>query len=364
MKSVNRGVCSGHSVEIVCNEVIDVERTIEHSADKPWNIRATLEASKGSSLPNSACHELEWPGANFMTRCSNTDDARYSPTTVAALQCGSHDIHISRAVETVVDTPIGHGSGNMFLNRDIKFFWINTIGGAQLFGNFELLGVDIDGDDFGGPGHFGALNDGKANCPKTKHGNGRVRLNLASIPDGSKTRRNSASEEAGLSEVSFLVDFGARNLSDDGVLAHGTASHKVENIFSFRVFESHGSVRHDPLSLGASDLGAEVGLWTLAKDASRFAALGRVAWNHVVADFDAGNSLSDRLHNTAGLVSENAGEESFGVVAIESVDIGMAQGIRDNFHTNFAGLGRQHGDFLFHQGLFGGTGHHGLALDW
>ncbi len=60
-------------------------------------------------------------------------------------------------------------------------------------------------------------------CSKTKDGNGRVRLNLAGIPDGTKAGRNSASKKTGFSEVSLFIDLGAGNLSDDGVLAHSTA---------------------------------------------------------------------------------------------------------------------------------------------
>ena len=80
----------------------------------------------------------------------------------------------------------------------------------------------------------------------------------------------------------------------------------MENIFSFAVFESHRSIRHDPLTLGVSDLWTEVGFWTLAKNAIGFTALGCVAGNDVVADFDAGNPLSDGFHNTTGFVPENA----------------------------------------------------------
>ena len=84
----------------------------------------------------------------------------------------------------------------------------------------------------------------------------------------------------------------------------------MENIFSFAVLESHGSIRHDSLSLGAANLGTEVGLRTLAKDAGRFAALGSVARNDMIADTDAGHARSDGLHDAPGFVPENAREKS------------------------------------------------------
>ena len=85
----------------------------------------------------------------------------------------------------------------------------------------------------------------------------------------------------------------------------------MENIFAFAILESHGSIRHDSLSLGASNLGAKVGLWTLTKDASRFTALGSVTRNDVIADADTRHTGSDRFHNTPGFVSKNAREKPY-----------------------------------------------------
>ena len=92
VKGIDCRIGSRNSIKVVRNEVVNVERPAEHSLDELRNIRATLETSKSSSLPDSAGHKLEWTGANFVSRCGNTNDARYSPTTVGALQCRSHDI--------------------------------------------------------------------------------------------------------------------------------------------------------------------------------------------------------------------------------------------------------------------------------
>ena len=307
MKGINCCIGSCNAIEIVRDKVINVERSTEHSLDKFWDIRATLETSKSSSLPDSARHKLEWTGADFVSRCGNTDNAGYSPSTVGTLQCRSHDIDISSTVETVVHTPLGHGTSNVFLNGDIsKRWWIDAISGTKLLGDFEFFGVDINGDDLGRSSHFGTLNDSEANCTKTEHSNGRVRFNLAGIPNGTKTRRDSASKEACLAEVGLFVDFGARNFGNDGVLTHSTTSHKMENILSLTVLESDGSIRHDSLSLGASNLGTKVGLGTLAKDTSSFTALRSVAWNDMVADTDTRHTGSNGLHDAPGLVSQNA----------------------------------------------------------
>ena len=80
----------------------------------------------------------------------------------------------------------------------------------------------------------------------------------------------------------------------------------MKNVFPFTVLESNGSVRHEPFTLSASNFRAKVGLRTLAKNASRFTALGCVARDDVIADFHASNSITDRFDYAPSFVSENA----------------------------------------------------------
>ena len=46
------------------------------------------------------------------------------------------------------------------------------------------------------------------------------------------------------------------------------------------IFETRSTVRHQTLSLRASNHRTEIGLWALTEDARRCGALWRVAWNH------------------------------------------------------------------------------------
>mmetsp|Transcript_31442 Transcript_31442/g.65979 ORF Transcript_31442/g.65979 Transcript_31442/m.65979 type:complete len:83 (-) Transcript_31442:286-534(-) len=80
----------------------------------------------------------------------------------------------------------------------------------------------------------------------------------------------------------------------------------MKDVFSLAVFESRGSVRHDPLPLCISDLRTKVGFGTLTKDTSRFTALRSITRNDVIADFYAGNSLADRLDDASSFMSKNA----------------------------------------------------------
>ena len=53
------------------------------------------------------------------------------------------------------------------------------MGRAELFGPFELPGIDIDPDDGGGAGELGAHNDRLAHAAATDDGNRLARLDLA-----------------------------------------------------------------------------------------------------------------------------------------------------------------------------------------
>jgi hypothetical protein len=141
--------------------------------------------------------------------------------------------------------------------------------------------------------------------------------------------------------------------------------------------EARSAVRHEALSLRASDLGAQVGLGGLAEDASglpaipsrlhviasssctvraRVPALRCEAGNNLVTNLDRCHTRANGLHNSASLMPEDAREFSFGVLTRECIDIGMAQSIRKNLETDFSCLGRRDCDGFRLQRLVGGPG--------
>ena len=98
--------------------------------------------------------------------------------------------------------------------------------------------------------------------------------------------------------------------------------------------ESAGAVGHQPLALGAPDLGAEIGLGALAEDAIVLLALGGVAWDYNVARLDRSHSISDGLDNCRGLMPEHAREQPFWVMAVQGVDVGVAERVGDHLHAD------------------------------
>ena len=89
--------------------------------------------------------------------------------------------------------------------------------------------------------------------------------------------------------------------------------------------KAFGPIRHDALPLSRPDLGTQIRLWRLTKDALCLATLGRVARNHVVSWLHTRDTLTDRLDNAPCLVSENARKESFRVHPIKSVHVSAAE---------------------------------------
>ena len=77
----------------------------------------------------------------------------------------------------------------------------------------------------------------------------------------------------------------------------------------------------------------------LAKQAWLFHALRSITGNHYVSHFHSRYSLSNTLNHCGGLVSQNTGVNSFGVSSFNNINIGVAEGIRNNFDSNFSSFG-------------------------
>lgn len=110
--------------------------------------------------------------------------------------------------------------------------------------------------------------------------------------------------------------------------------------------EARGSIRHEALTLGDANDGAQVGLSTLAELA--LAALRHVQRNDVVTDGNASHSLANALDDSRTFVAENDGEDRFRVLSREQVSVGVAQSSADDLHTDLASLRGSNLDFLHH----------------
>ena len=69
-------------------------------------------------------------------------------------------------------------------------------------------------------------------------------------------------------------------------------------------------------------------------------ALWRVAGDHHVTDLDAGHTDADNLNHRGGLVAQHKGEQTFRVMAVQRVDVGVTQRVADHLHPHLPSLGR------------------------
>jgi hypothetical protein len=79
-----------------------------------------------------------------------------------ALKSGTHYLCIACTIKTIVDAPLGHYSSNVFLDWSINGFGVEAICRTKLLGHLKLVSIDVNGNDFGGTGHLGSLDNGEA----------------------------------------------------------------------------------------------------------------------------------------------------------------------------------------------------------
>jgi len=105
--------------------------------------------------------------------------------------------------------------------------------------------------------------------------------------------------------------------------------------------EAGSAIRHDTLTLRASDLGTKVrplASGRVAENAFGITALGSVAGDHFVAGLDGINSFAHTLNDATSLVAKNRREHSLWVISRQCVDVGVAKGIRMHFQANLHSL--------------------------
>jgi hypothetical protein len=161
MQGNNCFIGLSHALEVVRYKMIHRKLSFHASIDQGGNVSARLESTKGSTLPHSAGHELERAGGDLVTRSRHTNDARDSPATMRAFQSRTHDIHVSSAVERVVDSPLGHCAGNVLLNGTFNVFRVYAIRCTELFGIVKLGRIGVYSNDPGCTRYGCALDNGK-----------------------------------------------------------------------------------------------------------------------------------------------------------------------------------------------------------
>lgn len=86
-----------------------------------------------------------------------------------------------------------------------------------------------------------------------------------------------------------------------------------------------------------------------------------VARDHDVSNLHSSDSFSNGFHNSSSLMSKNTRETSFGVTSVESIDIGMTEGIRDDLNSDLTLFGSSNPDIFDGHRFFCFVGNCSLA---
>ena len=160
MERINSIIRLFHTIKHVRDKVIDWQFTRHVLLDQFRNIGTALVATKGRSFLNTSRDELKGTRRNLVTRRGYSNHTRRAPTTVGTFQGRAHDLNVPRAVERIIDSPLGQVTSNVLLDRFVECFAIDAIRRSEPFGHLELLWVDVDRNNLACSRHFSALNHG------------------------------------------------------------------------------------------------------------------------------------------------------------------------------------------------------------
>ena len=203
-------------------------------------------------------------GRDLLSSSSNTNDDTLTPTLVASLQGSTHDADVTRAVESVIATTVGHLNQLLLDSLAVELSGIDEVGGTELAGPGLLAVVDVDGDDLAGLVLDGTLDDGETDTAGTEDGNVRALLDLGGDDGRTVTGGDTATQQAGAVGGDLGSHSDDRDVGDNGVLRESGGTHEVEEVLAAGL-ETGSTVGHHTLTLGGTDLATQVGLAGLAE---------------------------------------------------------------------------------------------------
>src|SRR5690554_94369 len=138
----------------VRDEVVDVDTLFHVPVDDLGHVGAATGATEGAAVPGAAGHQLERTGGNFLTRAGHADDVALAPTLVRALECLTHDVDVTDALEAVV-----HATGHLYdvVDDVVDVLRVDEVGHAELATQGLARRVQVDADDAAGAGQLQAL---------------------------------------------------------------------------------------------------------------------------------------------------------------------------------------------------------------
>ena len=180
------------SVVSMSHILIKGKLTKENLVDELGNILTRFPASESCAFPDAPSDELEGSSCELLAGSSDTDDSRLTPSTMGNLEGVTHNLNDTCAVEGEVNAPLLvrlEPVASRGLHRVV------AVGSAKIFGDLELVLVDVEGVDARSTAVLGGLDDSKADGAETPDSNRAVVAHLRVVHDGTPTSGNSTAEK-------------------------------------------------------------------------------------------------------------------------------------------------------------------------
>ena len=183
---------------------------------------------------------------------------------MAGLEGGAHDLNVTRAVEGVVATAIGHLNELVLNGLAAELGGVDEVGGTELPRPLLLGRVDVHHDNLSRLPRSGTLNNGEADAAGAENSQVLALLHVGGDGGGAVAGGYTAAEKACPVHGGIGLDGDDGDIGDDSILGEGGRSHKVQQVLALAL-EPGGAVGHDTLTLRGADLAAQVCLARLAE---------------------------------------------------------------------------------------------------
>ena len=187
------------------------------------------------------------PSGNLLPCSGDANNGRNSPSLMASLEGGTHDVNLDRPALASGKRPEEHStniSGGVKgeiqpsvgdLDEVIldalaswKLGWVHEVRRTELPSPSFLPGISINGDDTRGFYEGRSTDNAKANAATAEDSNSRA-LHSLLFDDSTPGSGNAAPEEANLLQRSGRVDSNDGDISNDRVLRERRSSHLHNN---------------------------------------------------------------------------------------------------------------------------------------
>lgn len=211
----------------VSDHLVNIDFPLHAPVDDLGDVRSTSCTTERGTAPGPPRHQLEGACGNFLSCTGHTNNAALPPSLVTALKSLAHDIHVTNALKTVINTTTGHL--NQVVDDVLHLARINKIRHTELPRELRLGRIQIDTNDTRCTHHASALNDVETNATEAEYSNCRARFDFHCERHGTNTSRYTTADVTNLVKGGILSDFGHRDFGQHGEVGKRRASHVIEN---------------------------------------------------------------------------------------------------------------------------------------